>query len=183
MFERFTAAARTSAVAAQNAARELGHDYVGTEHLLLGILAGDESAGARLLSRFDLSREDVLAMHAGSEGGSLDAGALATLGIDLDEVRRRVEGSFGPGALAPRDRCRRPRVRGAIPFTPRAKRALELALREALALGHNHIGDEHVVLGLLGVEDCLAARILARHGLTLELTRTLVAGRSAVWSH
>lgn len=179
MFQRFTATARAAVVAAQDEARRLGRDYIGTEHLLLGILAGGDAAGTRLLYGWQVTRESVLAALDGSEGGSIDADALAVLGIDLDEVRRRVEDAFGRGALAPRGRCRHPRVRGAIPFTPRAKKALELALRESLALRHEHIGDEHVLLGLLGVEDGLAAHVLAGHGLRLDLARSVVAGRPA----
>jgi Clp amino terminal domain, pathogenicity island component len=94
-------------------------------------------------------------------------------------VRERVEASFGPGALSRRRRCARGDSGSAIPFTPRAKKALELALREALAAGHRHVGDEHIVLGLLHEGDGVAAQILAEHGVRLDAARQIVAGRPA----
>ena len=141
MFERFTADARAAVVAARTEAKALGHERVGSEHLLLGVA----TTGGRAA--------DVLARHgAGADrlrgalsAGEPDAGALAAIGIDLDEVRRRVEASFGPGAL---ERGRR-RRRGHVRFTAAAKKALELSLREALRLGDREIGAEHVLLGLL----------------------------------
>ena len=107
----------------------------------------------------------------------LDAEALATIGIDLDEVRRQVEGAFGPGALErarwPR-RCRPQGRRHATPFTPRAKKCLELALREAVALGHGYIGPEHVLLGILREGQGLAAALLLRQGIGQDAARTAV---------
>ena len=176
MFERFTAEARSAVVRAQEEARALRHEYIGTEHLLLGVLAGRDTAAVSLLRRWSVTAEAVRVEILARVGpGELDADALATLGIDLERVRERVEASFGPGALSRRRRC----AGGAIPFTPRAKKALELALRESLAAGHRYIGDEHVVLGLLREGDGVAARILADRGVQLEAARAIVAGRPA----
>jgi ATP-dependent Clp protease ATP-binding subunit ClpA len=93
----------------------------------------------------------------------LDADALATIGIDLDAIRARIEDAFGPGALS-RRRCRRGVMAPGMPFTPHAKKALELALREAVALGDRHIGSEHVLLGLVREGDGVAWRILSARG-------------------
>jgi ATP-dependent Clp protease ATP-binding subunit ClpA len=109
----------------------------------------------------------------------IDRDALATLGIDLDAVRERVERAFGPGALIRRRRCRRGTVGGQLPFTPRAKKALELTLREALSLGQRELRDEHVVLGLLREGDGVAAQVLATRGVTFAAARERVAGRDA----
>src|ERR1051326_4128763 len=128
MFERFTERARRVVVLAQDEARELKHEYIGTEHLLLGLLRERESVAAR---------------------------ALAGLGVTLDEVRERVQAASPAGERSPA---------GQIPFTPRAKRTLELSLREALAHGHNHIGTEHVLLGLSRDEDGIAVQILRELG-------------------
>ena len=101
----------------------------------------------------------------------LDADALATLGIDLDAVRERVERTFGAGALA-RGRCRRGLMpRGALPFTARAKKALELSLREAIAMGDDHIGSEHLLLGLAREGDGVAGRILRSRGVDRDTVR------------
>jgi ATP-dependent Clp protease ATP-binding subunit ClpA len=105
----------------------------------------------------------------------IDPDALATLGIDLDAVRERVEKAFGPGALSRRGRC----GGRMTPFCPRAKKALELTLREATALGASHLHADHIVLGLLRVGDGIAAQILAARGVTLEAARSRVAGRDA----
>src|SRR4051794_24495125 len=132
MFERFTEAARQSVVLAQQEARELHSGRIGTEHLLLGLLDQPGSAGGAVLARHGLSRESVVeAIRTFSRGDGLDAAALGTVGIDLDAVRDSVEAAFGPGAL---DGPRRGRqATGHIPFSPRAKKVLELSLREALA--------------------------------------------------
>jgi ATP-dependent Clp protease ATP-binding subunit ClpA len=140
MFERFTKEARAVVQAAQDEAGALGADWIEREHLVLGIAGGDGPAAAALES-LGVGRAHLRAELERS-GGALDAGALAAIGIDLDEVRRRVEESFGPGALGRRAGGRRR-------FSPGAKKALELALREALALGDHHIGSEHVLLGVM----------------------------------
>src|SRR4051812_39980465 len=113
MFEQFTDQARRVVVLAQHEARMLNHNYIGTEHLLLGLV---------------------------DEGGGVAAKALESLGISLEDVRLQVEETIGHGVSTPV---------GHIPFTPRAKKVLELSLREALQLGHKHIGTEHILLGLI----------------------------------
>jgi ATP-dependent Clp protease ATP-binding subunit ClpA len=179
MFERFTAAARSVVLLARQEARELNHPCVGTEHLLLAML--DESSGgaATLLRDAGITRKRVLAginrfvpptPQALDDG---DAEALQAIGIDLDAVRAKVEEIFGPGALRPpgaarpaprRGFLRRKEVSRSGPFAARTKKVLELSLREAIALHHNFIGSEHILLGLLREGEGLAARILADAG-------------------
>ena len=177
MFERFTSKARRAVVIAQEEARERRADTVRTEHLLAGLLAVPENWALMVLTGFSISaddlRGDIDALP--TTGRPMDAEALATLGIDLDEVRRQIEEAFGPGAL---DRTRAAKGRGGwfgghIPFDRGAKKALELALREALRMGHNYIGCEHVLLGVLhaegGAQDVLVAR-----GMLLDAARVIV---------
>ncbi len=133
MFERFTDRARRVVVLAQEEARMLSHNYIGTEHILLGLI---------------------------HEGEGVAAKALESLGIQLEAVRGQVEEIIGQGSQAPA---------GHIPFTPRAKKVLELSLREALQLGHNYIGTEHILLGLIREGEGVAAQVLVRLG--AELTR------------
>src|ERR1700683_4270013 len=128
MFERFTDRARRVAVLAQEEARMLNHDYIGTEHILLGLIR---------------------------EGGGVAAKALESLGISLEAVRQQVGEIIGQGQQA---------SSGHIPFTPRAKKVLELSLREALQLGHNYIGTEHILLGLIREGDGVAAQVLVKLG-------------------
>jgi ATP-dependent Clp protease ATP-binding subunit ClpA len=177
MFERFTDDARQAIVAAQEEAGALRHGWIGTEHVLLGVLVtgGD---GARLLEGFGIDapavRDDVVRIIGRGED-DIDPDALATLGIDFEAVRERVERTFGPGALSRRGRCGGPMT----PFCRRAKKAIELALRDAVALGAPEIRDEHLVLGLLREGDGVAAQILTARGVTLEAARSRVAGRDA----
>jgi ATP-dependent Clp protease ATP-binding subunit ClpA len=171
MFERFTDRARQVAIDAQVSARRLGHGYVGTEHILLGLLQGD-GIGAQVLGGLGVTaaavEREVLAEVGRGPLGAGDAEALGAIGIDLEEVRRRIEASFGPGALQwrPGRRCGRrlPLFGGHIPFTPRAKKVLELSLREALALKHKYIGTEHILLGLVREGEGLAMLVLTRLG-------------------
>jgi ATP-dependent Clp protease ATP-binding subunit ClpA len=152
MFERFTKSSREVVERAQADASALGRDRVDAEVLLLGV-AGGESRAARVLAEHGATHR---ALRERAAAGELDGRALAAIGIDLDEIRRRAEESFGPGAL---ERGRRARG-GHKPFTPGAKKALELSLREALAAGDNAIGPEHVLLGVLregGAEGLLRA--------------------------
>ena len=128
MFERFTDRARRVVVLAQDEARMLNHDYIGTEHLLLGLIGEGEGVAAR---------------------------ALESLGISLDALRQQVEQVIGRGQQAPS---------GHIPFTPRAKKVMELALREANDLGHSYIGTEHILLGLIREGDGVAAGVLTGLG-------------------
>jgi hypothetical protein len=124
MFERFTDRARAVVMLAQEEARSLRHNYIGTEHLLLGLLRENEGLGGK---------------------------ALTSVGVELDAFRGEVERRIGLGLEDPH---------GHIPFTPRAKKVLELALRQALKLAHNYIGTEHVLLGLLAEGEGVAAQIL-----------------------
>jgi ATP-dependent Clp protease ATP-binding subunit ClpC len=138
VFERFTERARQVVVLAQEEARALGHNYIGTEHLLLGLLREEEGIAAR---------------------------TLETLGVTLDEVRAQVARIVGRGEDV---------EAGQIPFTPRAKRVLELALREALSLGHNWIGTEHVLLGLAREDDGVAMQVLLHFGVDADRIRNEV---------
>jgi ATP-dependent Clp protease ATP-binding subunit ClpA len=191
MFERFTPAARQVVVRAQEEARRLGHPWLGTEHLLLGMLAEPQAPGVRALTDVGVTVDTgraALRQLVGRGGLSeSDAEALRTLGIDLDEVRRRMEASFGPGALdhGPRRRprrrppwrrarCQPTDVTGHLPFMPRAKRALERAHREAIALGDRDIGVEHLLLGLLDPRRNMAVELLRHLGANPEVVRTRV---------
>ena len=138
MFERFTDRARRVVVLAQEEARLLNHNYIGTEHILLGLI---------------------------HEGEGVAAKALESLGISLEAVRAQVEEIIGHGGQAPA---------GHIPFTPRAKKVLELSLREALQLGHNYIGTEHILLGLIREGEGVAAQVLVKLGADLSRVRQQV---------
>jgi ATP-dependent Clp protease ATP-binding subunit ClpA len=179
MFERFTDRARQVAIDAQVSARRLGHGHVGTEHILIGLLQGDGIAST-VLTRLGVTQaaveREILAEVGRSPLGTEDARALGAIGIDLEEVRRKIEASFGPGALywrpgpGRRHRCP-PMFAGHIPFTPRAKKVLELSFREALALKHKHIGTEHILLGLVREGEGLAMLVLTRLGAGPEAIR------------
>jgi ATP-dependent Clp protease ATP-binding subunit ClpA len=174
MFERFTDEARNAVVAAQREASALDHGWIGTEHLLLALLADADGRAARVLRDFAVdvawARGEVERIVGRGEP-DLDADALATLGIDLDAVRERVERTFGAGALS-RRRCRGGLMTGgALPFTARAKKALELSLREAIAMGDDHIGSEHVLLGLAREGDGVAGGILRSRGIDRDAVR------------
>jgi hypothetical protein len=145
VFERFTDRARRVLVLAQEEARLLGHPFIGTEHILLGLI---------------------------HEGDGVAAQAMHRLGISLEDVRDKVHDAVGPSATPPT---------GSPPFTPRAKKVLELSLREALQLGHNYIGTEHILLGLVREGEGVAARVLVSLGLELAAVRQevvqLVSGK------
>jgi ATP-dependent Clp protease ATP-binding subunit ClpA len=170
MFERFTREARQTVVQAQAEAAALHHHRTDTEHLLLGLVDQDGTPCSAVLARHGLTRAAVLASVA-TLSGDLDAEALTTLGIDLDAVRERVESAFGAGALDDPSRRRGATAAGHIPFTPRAKKVLELSLREALALKHRHIADGHIALGLLRDGDGPAMKVLADLGVDGEALR------------
>jgi ATP-dependent Clp protease ATP-binding subunit ClpC len=138
MFERFTDRARRVVVLAQEEARMLDHNYIGTEHILLGLV---------------------------HEGEGVAAKAMAAMEISLEAVRQQVEEIIGRGQQAPS---------GHIPFTPRAKKVLELSLRESLQLGHDYIGTEHILLGLLREGEGVAAQVLVRLGADLNRVRQQV---------
>ena len=174
MFERFTREARQTVVQAQVEAAGLHHARIGTEHLLLG-LVGQDTPTATVLARHGLTRETVLESVTALVG-DLDTEALTTLGIDLDAVRERVESAFGPGALDDPARRHGATAAGRIPFAPRAKKVLELSLREALALKHRYIADGHIALGLLREGEGLAMKILHDRGVDpAELRREVTA--------
>ena len=146
MFERFTDRARQVVVYAQEEAQSLKHGYIGTEHLLLGVLRVEDGLGAK---------------------------TLTSLEVSLEEVRAQVTRIVGLGEQAPA---------GQVPFTPVAKKVLELALREALRLGHNYIGTEHILLALATEGDGVAARILLDFGVDADKIRHEVGGGvGAVW--
>ena len=171
MFERFTTDARDVVVLAQEEARALRHGHIGTEHLLLAQLRLDTPTTA-VLRRHGLDHDEVaeaVAAHLGS--ADLDAEALRTLGIDLDAVRDVAEATFGPGALDAPCRGRQRRSPGHIPFTPRAKKVLELSLREALAVRSNRITDGHIALGLLREGQGVAMKVLHDRGVDLPALR------------
>ena len=169
MFERFTDEARQAIVQAQDEARALCHHYIGTEHLLLGLLAGDGGPAARVLAERGLRaadlRDRILMIVSGKD---LDSEALATLGIDLGEVRRATEAAFGPGAL---DSTGRKPPTGHIPFTNRAKTVLGLSLREAERLKQSRINGGHLLLGLLREGKGVAAKALTAAGCDLDALR------------
>ncbi|MGY1820938.1 Clp protease N-terminal domain-containing protein [Geodermatophilus sp. SYSU D00079] len=179
MFERFTSSARDVVVRAQVEARELRHAWIGTEHLLLALVAEPGTPTARVMGRHGVTHDavaDAVTTLIGVD--DLDAEALTALGIDLDAVRSTVEATFGPGALSPR-RGRR-QSPGHIPFTPRAKKVLELSLREALAAGSKTIGEAHIALGLLREGEGLAMKVLHDRGVDLDgLRRDLTAEPAA----
>jgi ATP-dependent Clp protease ATP-binding subunit ClpC len=138
VFERFTDRARRAVVLAQEEARMLNHDYIGTEHLLLGLVREYDGVAGK---------------------------ALTSLDISLEAVRKQVEEIIGQGQAVPR---------GHIPFTPRAKKVLELSLREALQLGHNYIGTEHILLGLIREGEGVSAQVLLKLGADLNRVRQTV---------
>ena len=142
MFERFTDRARQVVVRAQEEARMLGHNYIGTEHILLGLIR---------------------------EGDGIAAKSLTAMGISLDATRQAVEGIIGRGAQPVP-------ASGHIPFTPRAKKVLELSLREALQLGSDYIGTEHILLALIREGDGVARRSCVDAGVDLNRARQQVIG-------
>lgn len=179
MFERFHADARTAVVLAQEEARGMGHNWTGTEHLLLGLAAQHATPATEALHSTGVEISELRGRVARLDhhGQPLDADALATLGIDLDEVRRAAEEAFGPGALNRQARGKRGRAHGHIPFTPRAKKALEHGLKAAVRRGHNYIGAGHVLLGVVEDEDGAAARVLRAAGTDLVELRAEVDRR------
>lgn len=170
MLERFTQEARSVVELAQEEARRMRHPYVGTEHLLLGLMTADGAAARALRDRgldTDELRRRILDLTGRGEG-ALDSEALATLGIDLEEVRRATEAIFGPGAL---DTGGGPPKCGHIPFAKRSKKVLELSVREAVHLKQRHIGTGHLLLGLLREGEGLGAMVLTGTGVDLAALR------------
>jgi ATP-dependent Clp protease ATP-binding subunit ClpA len=177
MFERFTPAARSAVMRARDETRLLAHPMVDCAHVLLGVLQEADSTGARALRSLGVEADALREGVRRSDGFTFtvaEAEALRTVGIELDDVRRRIEETFGPGALGRTFDARRARGGGHIPFTSGAKKALELALREALQLGRRYIGTEHIVLGLIRDERSSALRLLQARGLDREEVRAAV---------
>lgn len=163
MFERFTEDARQVVTGAQQQARALKHHHIGTEHLLLSLLDGDD-AMARATGEHGLDASDIRARITRMSEDPLDPEALSTLGIDLDAVREATEKTFGQGALdIPAGKGARP-PRGHIPFTPKAKKALELSLRHAIRLKQKEIRNGHILLGLLHDDDFPSVRLTTEAG-------------------
>lgn len=183
MFERFTDRARQTVKGAEQEARQLGAKYIGTEHLLLAILHLDGGIAHDVLIEAGASYQSVRGAVTDVErpepDGPDDAEALESIGIDLNAVKAKLEEAFGPGVLdepPPVKRGwfgrRRPATSpGRLPFVPRSKKVLELSLREAIALKHNHIGTEHILLGLIREGEGLAAKILHEQGIDLKQLR------------
>src|ERR1019366_1368002 len=166
MFERFTNQSRNAIVAAQEEARILDHDYIGSEHLLLGLLREDQGTSARALASGGIAREtEPLLLGLLREDQGTSARALASAGITLEAARHDVEALIGRGERPPS---------GHIPFTRRAKKCLELSLREALQLGHRYIGTGHLLLGLMSQGDSAAVKVLGRLGADLDQLRARV---------
>lgn len=181
MFERFTADARETVVGAQEFARERGDDSIDTVHLLLALAHQDGGAGALALDAVGVPPATI-DWHAAGTGrhDDLDGPALASLGIDLDAIRARTDAAFGEGAL---DRVGgRPARRGHVPFTPEAKKTLELSLREAIHAGSRSIDSGHVLLALVRVDGTTAHRVLvgalADAGSDVGRLRTALAERN-----
>jgi ATP-dependent Clp protease ATP-binding subunit ClpA len=166
MFERFTGEARAAVSRAQQEARQLRQPYIGTEHLLLGMLGGAGS-GSELLAKRGMTLEVVRRQLHDPDASrlDLDAEALNTLGIDLDQVRRTVEEQFGPGALA---RNAKPMPTGHLCLTKRSKKALELAVRAAQSTGSDTISSAHLLLGLIQDVDGPAAQVIRESGIDLD---------------
>ena len=174
MFERFTDRARRAVVHAREEARRLGHRQVGTGHLLLGLVSeGDGLAARVLLARgvdAERLRDVVVRLEAAPRGRSdpEDVEALAAIGIDLHAVTSAVEEAFGEGALS---RARRGRRRRSSPFGPTAKHALTRSLKEALRLGHNYIGTEHILIAIAGQGEGTGHRALLELAAPVETLR------------
>ncbi|WP_433478590.1 Clp protease N-terminal domain-containing protein [Spirillospora sp. CA-142024] len=176
MFERFTEEARQAVVGAQTEARTLRDHHIGTEHVLLSLVTGDDATG-RALREQGLDAADLrtrIARVNRTGGDVLDSDALRSIGIDLDAVREATEQSFGEGALdVPAGKLGRYN-RGHIPFTPKAKKALELSLRHAIRLKQKRIHSGHILLGILHDDDFLSVRLATEAGVDVGSLRARI---------
>lgn len=175
MFEMFTTRARKAILEAEAESAERGDSYIGTEHILIGLLREGTGLAAVVLGERSVTLEAVRTKFEELAGPPPDTvaprDALASIGIDLDQVRARLEESFGPGALI--DPSSRP------PFTPKAKAALERAVTEASGLRHRYVGTEHELLGVISDRDGLAAKLLGELGADLDVLADDVRNRAA----
>jgi ATP-dependent Clp protease ATP-binding subunit ClpA len=182
MFERFSQEARQVVVNAREEAGRLHHGFIGPEHLLLALSASDDTQAGQALAALGLDapalRDRVTALTSGTDP-KLDADALAGLGIDLDTVRRAAEASFGPGALDRDSQALRRPGGVRMPFTPRAKKVLELALRNAVKRHDTQISTGHMLLGIMDQHDSAALRILREAGVDADRLRQELASRMA----
>jgi len=175
MFERFTDRARTAVTKAKQEADALGHHAMGTEHLLLAMLAADGGVAHTVLRASGIEYDAVRAVVAAGD----DAAALRSIGIDLDAVRSSVEQTFGPGALERAEPVERGgflfrRTKMPTRFNNGSKKALELSLRIALSMKHSYIGTEHLLLGVLKEERGTGGRMLREQGMSYDRTVELV---------
>ena len=177
MFEIFTEAAKRSLVLGQDEAITLGHDFIGTEHLLLGLLGVPDGLAGQVLAASgvtaDRTRSEAVGMLAAagvtgaSSRGPVDA--LAAIGIDVEEIRQRADATFGPGEF----QFPRPA------YTSEAKKAIEQSVSEAQSLGHDYVGTEHMLLGLLAAGEGIGVRILTAVGADLDALRAGLLARMA----
>jgi ATP-dependent Clp protease ATP-binding subunit ClpA len=158
MFEKFTKWAKRAVSLSQDEAMALGHDHIGTEHVLLGLVGAEGGLAGEVLTQHGVSlsraREETMrilvAAGVTGTGGQAATDALASIGIDVEAIRRQADATFGPG------RFQYPRP----PFTPRGKKVLELSLRESVALEHSYIGTEHLLLGMLAEGEGVGIKVL-----------------------
>jgi ATP-dependent Clp protease ATP-binding subunit ClpC len=158
MFEKFTKWAKRAVSLSQEEAITLRHDYIGTEHMLLGLVGAEGGMAGEVLTRHGVSstraRDETTRILAAAgvvgTGGQEATDALASIGIDVEAIKRQADETFGPG------RFRYPRP----PFTPRAKKVLELSLRESITLGHSYVGTEHLLLGMLAEGEGVGMQVL-----------------------
>jgi ATP-dependent Clp protease ATP-binding subunit ClpC len=175
VFERFTNRAKRVITLAQDEAIADDHGFIGTEHVLLGLVKVPESVASALLTEIGITpdqatEETARVQAAAGIGGNADQtakDALASIGIDVEQIRRRADETFGAGQF------KYPRP----PFSPRAKKVLELSMRESLALGHNYVGTEHLLLGLLAEGDGAAITVLTNLGVDVAGLRPVVLAR------
>ncbi len=180
MFERFSQDAREALIRGADEARLLRRDYIGPEHLLLSLAAQRTGVAAAALADSGLNISDLRERVGAESGATLDAAALASLGIDLESVRASAEAAFGPGALdRPRSSLRGRFRLGGLSLNERAKKSIELALRAAVGHKHNHISTGHLLLGVLDKDNQTVLRVLSGAGADVDTLRGDVSRRLA----